>query len=299
MAILVIAEHDNKQLKTGTTNTIAAATKLGADVSVLVAGHQCADAAATAAKVPGVTKVLVADAAHYAVPLAENMGALVASIADKFTHILAPATGFGKNFMPRVAALLDVAQISDICGIESADTFVRPIYAGNAIQTVQSTDPIKVITVRTAAFAASPSGPQQAPIEQISPQPDVNVSSFRGEAVVKSDRPELTAAKIIISGGRAMQNTENFKTYIEPVADRLGAAGDADRRLDVAPRSRPGHQLAADPRRCAGHQTGQNDVRRTNVEKQHLLIRPSGPARWLPDAAAGRRRFARRSGTRR
>src|ERR1051325_4472172 len=152
MAILVIAEHDNKQLKTGVTNTIGAATKLGGDVSVLVAGHECAEAASAAAKVAGVTKVLVADAPHYAVPLAENLAALVVSIADRFTHILAPATGYGKNFMPRGAALLDRAQIADISGIESADTFVRPIYAGNALATVQSQDRIKVITVRITAF---------------------------------------------------------------------------------------------------------------------------------------------------
>jgi electron transfer flavoprotein alpha subunit len=227
MAILVIAEHDNKQIKTGTTNTIAAATKLGADVSVLVAGHQCADAAAEAAKVPGVTKVLVADAAHYAVPMAENMGALVVSIADKFSHILAPATGFGKNFMPRVAALLDVAQISDISGIESADTFVRPIYAGNVLATVQSKDKIKVITVRITAFDPV-AGAGSAATETVAAVADSGLTQFKGQEVTKSARPELTAARVIVSGGRGMGNGENFK-ILEALADKLGAAVGASR----------------------------------------------------------------------
>ncbi len=227
MAILVIAEHDNKQLKTGTTNTIAAATKLGADVSVLVAGHQCADAAATAAKVPGVTKVLVADAAHYAVPIAENMSALVVSIADKFTHILAPATGFGKNFMPRVAALLDVAQISDIVGIESVDTFVRPIYAGNVLATVQSKDKIKVITVRITGFDPA-EGAGSAATENVAAVADSGLTQFKGQEVTKSARPELTAARVIVSGGRGMGNGENFK-LLEALADKLGAAVGASR----------------------------------------------------------------------
>jgi len=227
MAILVIAEHDNKQLKTGTANTIAAATKLGADVSVLVAGHQCADAAAAAAKVPGVTKVLVADAAHYEVPIAENMSALVVSIADKFTHILAPATGFGKNFMPRVAALLDVAQISDICGIESADTFVRPIYAGNVLATVQSKDKIKVITVRITAFDPA-AGAGSAATESVAAVADSGLTQFKGQEVTKSARPELTAARIIVSGGRGMGSGDNFK-ILEALADKLGAAVGASR----------------------------------------------------------------------
>ena len=227
MAILVIAEHDNKQLKTGTTNTIAAATKLGADVSVLVAGHQCAEAAAAAGKVPGVTKVLVADAAQYAVPIAENMAALVASIAGKFTHILAPATGFGKNFMPRAAALLDVAQISDICGIESADTFVRPIYAGNVLATVQSKDKIKVITVRITAFDPA-TGSGSAPSENVAAIADSGLTEFKGQEVTKSARPELTAARVIVSGGRGMGSGENFK-ILEALADKLGAAVGASR----------------------------------------------------------------------
>ena len=227
MAILVIAEHDNKQLKTGTTNTIAAATKLGADVSVLVAGHECADAAAAAAKVPGVTKVLVADAAHYAVPLAENLSALVVSIAGQFTHVLAPATGFGKNFMPRVAALLDVAQISDISGIESADTFVRPIYAGNVLATVQSKDKIKVITVRITAFDPA-TGEGSAATENVAAVADSGLTQFKGQEVTKSARPELTAARVIVSGGRGMGNGENFK-ILEALADKLGAAVGASR----------------------------------------------------------------------
>ena len=227
MAILVIAEHDNKQLKTGTTNTIAAATKLGADVSVLVAGHECADAAAAATKVPGVTKVLVADAAQYAVPLAENMAALVVSIAGQFTHVLAPATGFGKNFMPRVAALLDVAQISDISGIESADTFVRPIYAGNVLATVQSKDKIKVITVRITAFDPA-TGEGSAATENVAAVADSGLTQFKGQEVTKSARPELTAARVIVSGGRGMGNGENFK-ILEALADKLGAAVGASR----------------------------------------------------------------------
>ena len=226
MAILVIAEHDNKQLKTGTTNTIAAATKLGADVSVLVAGHECAEAAAAAAKVPGVTKVLVADAAQYAVPLAENMAALVVSIAGQFTHVLAPATGFGKNFMPRVAALLDVAQISDI-RIESADTFVRPIYAGNVLATVQSKDKIKVITVRITAFDPA-AGEGSAATENVAAVADSGLTQFKSQEVTKSARPELTAARVIVSGGRGMGNGENFK-ILEALADKLGAAVGASR----------------------------------------------------------------------
>ena len=228
MAILVIAEHDNKQLKTGTTNTIAAATKLGSDVAVLVAGHQCAEAAAAAGKVPGVTKVLVADAAHFAVPLAENMAALVFSIAGSYSHILAPSTGFGKNFMPRVAALLDVAQISDICGIESADTFVRPIYAGNVLATVQSKDKIKIITVRITAFDPAPGAGAGAAAENVAAPADSGLTQFKGHELTKSARPELTAARVIVSGGRGMGNADNFK-ILEALADKLGAAVGASR----------------------------------------------------------------------
>ena len=199
MAILVVAEHDNKQIKTGVANTIAAAAKIGGDIQVLVAGSGCGEAAAAAAKIAGVTKVLVADAPQYAVALAENMAALVVSIAKNYSHVLAPATGFGKNFMPRVAALLDVAQISDICGIESADTFVRPIYAGNALATVQSRDAKKAITVRTTGFDAVPAEGGNATIENLAAAADAGLASFVGRSVTKSERPELSAAKIIVS----------------------------------------------------------------------------------------------------
>ena len=228
MTILVIAEHDNKQLKPGVTNTVAAATKLGGDVSVLVAGSQCGEAAAAAAKIAGVARVLVADTPHYAVPLAENMAALVVSIADKFTHILAPATGFGKNFMPRAAALLDVAQVSDISAVVSPDTFVRSIYAGNALATVQSRDRIKIITVRITGFDAAGAAASPAPIENIAPVADSGLSQFKGHELTKLSRPELTAARIIVSGGRGMGSGENFK-LLEALADKLGAAVGASR----------------------------------------------------------------------
>ena len=228
MAILVIAEHDNKQLKTGVANTIAAAAKIGADISVLVAGGGCAEAAAAAAKIAGVTKVLVADAPQYADPLAENVAALVLSIAKNYTHILAPATGFGKNFMPRAAALLDVAQVSDISAVVSPDTFVRPTYAGNVLTTVQSKDPIKVITVRITGFDAAGAAASAAPIENVAAVADTGLSQFKGHELTKSSRPELTAARIIVSGGRGMGNGENFK-LLEALADKLGAAVGASR----------------------------------------------------------------------
>jgi len=228
MAILVIAEHDNKQLKTGVANTIAAAANIGADISVLVAGGGCAEAAAAAAKIAGVTKVLVADAPQYADPLAENLAALVLSIAKNYTHILAPATGFGKNFMPRVAALLDVAQVSDISAVVSPDTFVRPTYAGNVLTTVQSKDPIKVITVRITGFDAAGAAASAAPIENVAAVADTGLSQFKGHELTKSSRPELTAARIIVSGGRGMGNGENFK-LLEALADKLGAAVGASR----------------------------------------------------------------------
>ena len=228
MAILVIAEHDNKQLKTGVANTIAAAAKIGADISVLVAGGGCAEAAVAAAKIAGVTKVLVADAPQYADPLAENVAALVLSIAKNYTHILAPATGFGKNFMPRVAALLDVAQVSDISSVVSPDTFVRPTYAGNVLTTVQSKDPIKVITVRITGFDAAGAAASAAPIENVAAVADTGLSQFKGHELTKSSRPELTAARIIVSGGRGMGNGENFK-LLEALADKLGAAVGASR----------------------------------------------------------------------
>ena len=228
MAILVIAEHDNKQLKTGVANTIAAAANIGADISVLVAGGGCAEAAAAAAKIAGVTKVLVADAPQYADPLAENVAALVLSIAKNYTHILAPATGFGKNFMPRVAALLDVAQVSDISSVVSPDTFVRPTYAGNVLTTVQSKDPIKVITVRITGFDAAGAAASAALIENVAAVADTGLSQFKGHELTKSSRPELTAARIIVSGGRGMGNGENFK-LLEALADKLGAAVGASR----------------------------------------------------------------------
>ena len=227
MSVLVIAEHDGKQLKPGTTNTVTAAGKIGGDITVLVAGHQCADAAQTAAKIAGVKKVLLADAPQYAGAVAENMAALVLTIAGQYGHILAPATGFGKNFMPRLAALLDVQQISDISAVVSADTFVRPIYAGNVLATVQSADKIKVITVRATGFDAAGEG-GSATVENLSAGPDTGLSKFNGQELSKSDRPELTAARIIVSGGRGMGSGENFK-ILEALADKLGAAVGASR----------------------------------------------------------------------
>ena len=227
MAVLVIAEHDGKQLKPGTTNAITAAGKLGGDVTVLVAGHQCAAAGAVAAKVAGVAKVLVTDAPQYEGSLAENMTALVLSVAKNYSHIVAPATGMGKNFMPRLAAMLDVQQISDISGVVSADTFVRPTYAGNVMVTVQSSDAIKVITVRATAF--DPAGDTgSASVEALAATADAGLSKFNGQELTKSARPELTAARIIVSGGRGMGSAENFK-ILEPLADKLGAAVGASR----------------------------------------------------------------------
>jgi electron transfer flavoprotein alpha subunit len=227
MSILVIAEHDNATLKAATLNTVTAAAQLGDDLHILVAGHDCGAVAEAAAQVAGVKKVLVADAAHYAHQLAENVAALVVGLAGGYTHILAPATAAGKNTLPRVAALLDVAQISDVIQIESADTFVRPIYAGNVLATVQSKDSVKVMTVRGTAFPAAAGG-GSASIETVAPAADAGVSSFVDQQLTKSDRPELTAARIIISGGRGMGNGENFK-LLEEVADKLGAAMGASR----------------------------------------------------------------------
>ena len=229
MAILVVAEHDNHSVKKATLNALAAAQKLGSDVHVLVAGHQAGAAAKAAAEIQNVGKVLHADAPHLADFLAENVASLITGIAKGYSHILAPATSHGKNVMPRVAALLDVQQISDISGVESADTFVRPIYAGNALATVKSADPIKVITVRTTAFdAVSPSGGSAA-VEAVAAPPDSGLSSFVSREVSKSERPELTAAKIIVSGGRGMGSGENFTKVLEPLADKLGAAMGASR----------------------------------------------------------------------
>lgn len=228
MSILVIAEHDNAVLKAATLNTITAATQLGSDIAILVAGHGCGAVAEAAAKVVGIKKVLLTDAPHYANQLAENVAALVVSLAGDYTHILASATASGKNMLPRVAALLDVAQISDVIKVESVNTFVRPIYAGNVLATVQSKDPIKVITVRGTTFPAATASGGFAVVETVAPAADAGVSSFVGQQLTKSDRPELTAARIIISGGRGMGNGENFK-LLEDVADKLGAAVGASR----------------------------------------------------------------------
>lgn len=227
MAILVIAEHDNQSLKAGTLNTVTAAAKLG-EVHVLVAGQNAAAAADAAKAVAGVAKVLLADNAAYAHGLAENLAPLVVDLARGYSHVLAPATSYGKNLLPRVAALLDVAQISDIVAIESADTFVRPVYAGNVLATVQSADAIKVITVRTTAFEAAAQG-GAANVESVAAAADASLSVFVGQELTKSDRPELGAAKIIVSGGRALGSEEQFKAVIEPLADKLGAAVGASR----------------------------------------------------------------------
>jgi len=228
MAVLVIAEHDNAVLKPSTLNTVTAAQSSGGPVHVLVAGHQCGGVAASAAKIPGVEKVRVVDAPQYAHPLAENLAALVVELGPGYSHILAPATTFGKNFLPRVAALLDVAQISEIVAVESPDTFVRPIYAGNALATVQSGDRIKVITVRTTGFEAAKAEGGSAAIESVSAGTDAGTSRFVSQELTKSARPELTAARIIVSGGRGMGNGENFK-LLEALADKLGAAVGASR----------------------------------------------------------------------
>ena len=228
MAVLLLAEHSNAALGGATAKALTAARDIGSDVHVLVAGHACAAAAEAASKLTGVTKVLVADAPHLANGLAEEVAATVVSLAGSYDTIVAPATASGKNVLPRVAALLDVMQISDITKVVSADTFERPIYAGNAVQTVQSPEAKKVVTARTAAFAAQPEG-GSAPIESVAAAPAVGLSSFVGAELTKSDRPELTAAKIVISGGRGMGNGENFKKYIEPIAERLGAAMGASR----------------------------------------------------------------------
>lgn len=230
MPILVIAEHDNASLKAATLNTVTAALKLGSDVEVLVAGAACGGAAAAAAKLAGVTQVKVADGAAYAEQSAENVAALLVCVikAGGYSHVLAPATTFGKNILPRVAALLDVAQISEITAIESADTFVRPIYAGNALATVKSSDPIKVITVRTTAFDAAAEG-GSASVEAIAAGADLGQSKLVGRELTKSARPELGAAKIIVSGGRGMGSGDNYRAVLEPLADKLGAAMGASR----------------------------------------------------------------------
>ena len=227
MTALVIAEHDNGSLKASTLNTVTAAAQCGGDVHVLVAGHQCDAAAAAAAQIAGVSKVLVADAAAFANGLAENVAAQALAIAKNYSHVLAPATAYGKNILPRVAASLDVGQISEITKVDAPDTFERPIYAGNAIATVQSIDAIKVITVRTTGFDAAATGGSAA-IEKLDAVADGGKSAFVSRELAKSDRPELTAAKVIVSGGRGMGSGENFK-ILEPLADKLGAAMGASR----------------------------------------------------------------------
>jgi electron transfer flavoprotein alpha subunit len=228
MPTLLLAEHDNKSLKDATNKALTAVKAIGGDVHVLVAGHNCRGAAEAAAKLDSVAKVLLADAPAYEHMLAEPTAALIVSLAGPYETIAAPATTSGKNIMPRVAALLDVMQISEISKVVAPDTFERPIYAGNAVQTVRSHDPKRVITIRTAAFQAAGDG-GCAPIEAVAAAADPSISGFVGEELSRSERPELTSAKIIISGGRAMQNRDNFTKYIEPVADKLGAAVGASR----------------------------------------------------------------------
>jgi electron transfer flavoprotein alpha subunit len=228
MGTLVVAEHDNATLNPATLNAVAAAQAMGGDIDILVAGNGCAAVGEAAAKVPGVGKVLVADNAAYDHALAENTGLLVAELAAGYDNIMAAATTSGKNVMPRVAALLDVAQISDIISVESADTFKRPIYAGNVIATVQTADAKKVITVRATAFDAVAAEGGSATVEAVDAVHDAGVSSFVGEELAKSDRPELTAAPVVISGGRGMQNGDNFK-LLDGIADKLGAAIGASR----------------------------------------------------------------------
>ncbi|OPF61761.1 electron transfer flavoprotein subunit alpha/FixB family protein [Hydrogenophaga sp. H7] len=229
MTALVIAEHDNASIKGATLNTVAAAAQCGGDVHVLIAGHNAGPAAAAAAQIAGVAKVIHADAEYLAHGLSENMAAQVLAIASSYSHILFPATASGKNIAPRVAAKLDVGQISDITKVIAADTFERPIYAGNAVATVQSTDAIKVITVRTTGFDPAAATGGSAAVETQAAQADSGKSTFMGSEIAKSDRPELTAAKIIVSGGRALGSAEKFNEVMTPLADKLGAALGASR----------------------------------------------------------------------
>ena len=228
MSILVVAEHDNAALKAATLNAVAAAQQIGGPIHLLIAGSNCGGVAQAAAKIAGIEKVKVADAAQYAHPLAEALAALVVSLAPEYSHILAAATTTGKNFLPRVAALLDVAQISDIIAVESPDTFVRPIYAGNALATVQSSDRVKVITVRTTGFDAVKAEGGSASVENLQPGTDPGMSKLVSQELTKSARPELTSARVIVSGGRGMGNGENFN-ILEALADKLGAAVGASR----------------------------------------------------------------------
>ncbi|MEX3583376.1 MAG: FAD-binding protein [Burkholderia sp.] len=229
MTILIISEHDNATIKAATLNTVAAAQKIGGDIHVLVAGGNAQGAAGAAAKIAGVAKVLLADAPQLAEGLAENVEATVLNIAKDYSHILAPATAYGKNVAPRIAAKLDVAQISDITAVDSVDTFERPIYAGNAIATVQSSDPIKVITVRSTGFDPVAAKGGSASVEKIGVAADIGKSQFVNREVTKLDRPELTSANIIVSGGRGLGSGENYTKVLEPLANKLSAALGASR----------------------------------------------------------------------
>lgn len=229
MSVLVIGEHDNTTLNPGTLNTIAAATKLGGDIHVLVAGLNCKAVADAAAKVTGVAKVLHCDDAAYAHDLAENMAALIAGLGKNYSHIAAPASFFGKNILPRAAALLDVAQVTDVIAIEAPDTFIRPIYAGNALATVQISGAPIMLTLRPTAFDPAAAEGGSASIETLAPAGDTGLSSFVGQELTKSERPDLQTAKIVISGGRGLGSGENYEKYIIPLADRLGAATGASR----------------------------------------------------------------------
>jgi len=229
MTALVIAEHDNQSIKAATLNTVTAAAQCGGDVHLLVAGAGCGAAAQAAAQIAGVTKVLVADAPQFADGLAENVAEQALAVAGNYSHILAPATAYGKNILPRVAAKLDVAQLSDITKVDGPDTFERPIYAGNAIATVQSADKVKVITVRGTAFDPAAATGGSAATENLTAVADAGISQFVSREVTKSDRPELTAAKIIVSGGRGVGSGENYTKVLTPLADKLGAALGASR----------------------------------------------------------------------
>ena len=228
MSVLVIGEHDNQSVKSATLNTVAAAARIGGDIVVLVAGSNCGAAVRAAAAIAGVKKVLAVDAPHYKDQVAENIAPLVGGLAGGYTHVLLPANSFGKNLAPRVAALLDLAQVSDIVAVVSADTFVRPIYAGNALATVQSKDRIKIITVRTTGFDAVSANGGSGAVETLQAGADAGLSSLVGRALTKSERPELTSARVVVSGGRGMGSGDNFK-ILEPLADRLGAAMGASR----------------------------------------------------------------------
>ena len=228
MSILVIAEHDNSELKVATLNAVAAGMEIGGDIDILIAGSDCDAVADAASQIPGINQILLANKESYKNALAENIGNLVVELADGYSHIITAATTNGKNFMPRVAAKLDVSQVSDISAVVSEDTFERPIYAGNCIATVQSTDSVKVITVRTTGFDACASTGGSATITQVDNDADAAISSFIKEEIAESDRPELTAADVVISGGRGMQNGDNF-SLLNGIADKLGAAIGASR----------------------------------------------------------------------